>query len=245
MKDHAHFKGKSAFEHLKEARVKGLLATEEIHGTEIPGHMGALIDAAKDTAFVLLLLWTLFQELNLDIPLFSFIFLLGYLFWKTGRSAILGYTRLERLHKLIEQERYEIEHNREQEKEELIELYQAKGFSGKLLEEAVEVLMADDNRLLQVMLEEELGLNLESFEHPLKQAAGAFFGTLLSAALMGISFFLLPNLGHIIAALLLISIASGSFAKRLKNPILPSVVWNLSVATVSTLVAYFMLKIVL
>ncbi len=33
--------------------------------------------------------------------------------------------------------------------------------------------MADDNRLLRVMLEEELGLTLEAYEHPLKQAFGA------------------------------------------------------------------------
>ena len=57
-------------------------------------------------------------------------------------------------------------------------MYEQKGLSGDLLDQVIEVLMADDNRLLRVMLEEELGLTLESYEHPLKQAAGAGLGVL-------------------------------------------------------------------
>ena len=94
------------------------------------------------------------------------LFSIGWLFWKLGRSSLLGWARLERLHRLIQQEQWEIEHHRAQEKEELTAMYHQKGLTGKLLEQVIEVLMADDNRLLRVMLEEELGLTLETYEHP-------------------------------------------------------------------------------
>ena len=142
-----HFAGKKPLQHVIEARRKGKLAASEIHGAELPGHYVAGADSAKETSLLLILLWTLLEELS--VPSFQWIILLflsAYLVWKIGRSAILGWTRLERLHRLIEEERWEIEHHRPQEKEELKELYAAKGFSGKLLDEALEVLMADDNR---------------------------------------------------------------------------------------------------
>ena len=156
-----HFKGREVAEHLKEARKKGAFAASEIHGTELPGHLSAGTDSAKETALVLLLFWLLLQPFDLaPLPLLG-LFAVGWLIWKTGRSALLGWARLERLHRVIEEERYEIEHHRDQERQELKELYYAKGFEGKMLDDVIEVLMADDNRLLQVMLEEELGLSLE------------------------------------------------------------------------------------
>src|SRR3990167_5148375 len=166
---HQHFKKKNPLEHVIEARKKGRLASSETHGMELPGHVAAASDAAKETTLILLILWAL---LGIEDHWFMVTLIAGWLIWKVGRSAILGWARLERLHRVIEEERYEIEHHRPQEKEELRALYQAKGFSGKLLNEVVDVLMADDNRLLQVMLEEELGLHLESYEYSLKQSAG-------------------------------------------------------------------------
>lgn len=239
-----HFKGKEALEHVIEARLKGKAASEEIHGTELPGHYSAAADAAKETAFLLLILWALFTELQIpQVHEILIVFTLGLLVWKVGRSAILGWSRLERLHRLIEEERWEIEHHRAQEKEELKALYAVKGFSGKLLDEAVDVLMADDNRLLQVMLEEELGLKLESYEHPLKQAAGAFIGVAGAALVMSFGLFALPFLGEAIratsTAALIIALSAGTSAQLQKNRPLPAIVWNLAVAALAAGVAYF------
>ncbi len=100
-----HFEGKSVIEHLKAARAKGALAAAEIHGTEMPGHLSAAADAARDTAVVLILLWILFP----DQPLLFFLFATGLFLWKIGRSALLGWARLERLHRVIEEERWEIQ----------------------------------------------------------------------------------------------------------------------------------------
>jgi vacuolar iron transporter family protein len=242
-----HFKGKKALQHVIEARMRGLNATSEIHGTELPGHYSAAADAAKETAITLLILWTIFTEIRFpphQIHWFLFLFLFGYSVWKVGRSAILGYDRLERLHRLIEEERFEIQHHRGQEREELTALYAAKGFSGKLLDEVIDVLMADDNRLLQVMLEEELGLNLGTYEHPLKQALGALIGVLGAAVIMSFGLFFLPYWGVLLCVALIVALSAGTTAQLEKNKPLPSIIWNLAVAGLAAAVAYFSVQII-
>lgn len=238
----SHFKGKEAAEHVIEARLKGKIAASEIHGAELPGHVSAAADAAKETAIIVLILWTLFPG---NIHILMLLFLAGFAVWKVGRSALLAWSRLERMHRLIEEERYEIEHHRSQEKEELKALYAAKGFSGKLLDEVIEVLMADDNRLLQVMLEEELGLNLETHEHPLKQAFGALVGVVISGLVMSFGIFLLPFWGIAVCAAVVIAFSASVTAKLEKNQILPSAIWNLAVAALASGVAHFLKLIVL
>lgn len=238
-----HFDGKSVFEHLREARRRGALASQEVHGTELSGHFGAAADSCKDTSVVFLVLFALFTGLAIPLNLTILIlFAFGWLIWKTGRSALIGYARLERLHRLIEQERWEIEHHREQEKLELIEMYQAKGFSGKLLSDVIEVLMADDNRLLSVMLEEELGLTLEAFEHPLKQSLGAFLGSLVSIPLIAAHFFF-PEFGIPLLGLLAVIFASYFAAKLERNESMQAVIWNLAVSLLTSLGVYFLAKI--
>ena len=241
-----HFQGKEALAHLIEARLKGQTASSESHGAELPGHYSAAADAAKETSLILLLLWTLFYESQARVEQIHWTilcFLFGWLVWKVGRSAILGWSRLERLHRLIEEERWEIEHHGEKEKEELQALYAAKGFSGKLLDEVVDVLMADDNRLLQVMLQEELGLRLESHEHPLKGAAGAGIGVLGAALILSLGLFFLPWWGTLVCAALVIALSAGTSAQLEKNQPLPAIAWNLSIAALSSGVAYFAAQI--
>lgn len=235
-----HFKGKDALSHVIDARIKGKLASAEIHGTELPGHVSAAADATKESAFYILLLWILLGNVHIIL-----IFVAAMAAWKVGRSAILGWSRLERLHRVIEEERYEIQHHRTQEKEELKALYAAKGFSGKLLDEVVEVLMADDNRLLQVMLEEELGLNLETHEHPLKQAVGALIGVAGSALVLSFGLFVLPSWGAALCAAILISLSAATTAQLEKNRPLPAIVWNLAVAILAAGIAYFLSQVFL
>jgi vacuolar iron transporter family protein len=233
-----HFRGKSVVEHLKEARTRGAVATAEIHGTEMPGHLAAGADAGKETAIALLILWgALPHFMTLQKAwLFMLLFAAGWVIWKTARSALLGWARIERLHRLIEEERWEIEHHRQQEKEELTEMYFAKGLTGKLLEEVIEVLMADDNRLLRVMLEEELGLTLEAYEHPLKQAFGALCGALASASLCLFGFWAIPTCGLPILAALIILTGTMISARLERNRVWNSIIWNL--ATVGLIVGF-------
>ncbi len=241
----AHFKGKDALEHVIEAQAEGLISAAEIHGTEIPGYLAAACDAARESALLLPLLWLLLAFLKislLNILTVLSIFASGWLLWKLGRSAWLGWFRLERLHRVLEQERWEIEHHRQQERDELRVLYAAKGFDGKLLEDVLDVLMADDARLLKVMVEEELGLSLASHEHPLKQGLGAAVGVLISSMICLGLLWLWPGYGIFIGAFLMTATASYLLARLALNEVIPAIIWNLGLAVLVFGWVYFLLE---
>lgn len=241
----SHFKGVGVLEHLKQARKKGYLASSEPHGIEAMGHLMGGADAAREVAIASFLLTILFLNLpislNLSYSLIS-LFLSGLFFWKVGRSASLGWSRLERINKLIEDEKEEIETNRSEEKEELTEIYEAKGFSEPLLSKVIDVLMADDNKLLGIMLEEELGVSLESNEHPLKQALGTAIGFLLASCAIFASVLLFQLKGIFISAFFIIMIASAYMANIQKIRILHQTVWNLSITFLAGASTYFLCK---
>jgi vacuolar iron transporter family protein len=240
-----HFENKEAIAHVVEKRVEGIVSLSEAHGTEIPGHISAGADAMRETALLLGLIALMAQILHashMHTILILIAFSASWLAWKIGRSAWLGWARLERLHRLIEQEKYEIEHHRSQEREELKALYQAKGFEGRLLDEVVDTLMADQDRLLKVMLEEELGLTLQAHEHPLKQAFGAAIGVLV-VLLASLPFFLLwKTHGLWAASALLILLGAVISAHFEGNKRIPAIVWNLSLATLSFGILFFLIQ---
>jgi hypothetical protein len=240
-----HFKGKTAIRHVVEAQAKGIIAASEIHGTEIPGSISAATDSARTTAIILLLLNLLLihSHFTLRQTLLSFIiFILGWFIWSVGRSAWLGWSRLERLHRVLEEEHWEIEHNREQERDELKALYQAKGFEGQLLEDVMDVLMADGDRLLKIMIEEELGLSLEVHEHPLKQSLGAAIGIFLTALLSFACYWIWPTGGLYLAAFVTLFATSWISATFQGNHRIPAIIWNLGLAFLAVGMTYFLFK---
>lgn len=236
---YTHFKEKDAIGHVVEAQAKGVISAAEIHGIETPGYISAAADAARDVAVISLLFIPL-------MPSFSHlaVFLLGYIAWRAGRAAWLGWARLERLHRVLEQERWEIEHNRAQEKDELRELYRAKGFEGKLLEDVLGVLMADGDRLLRVMVEEELGLSLENVEHPLKQGLGAGIGALAASLLMLFGIYFGLFWGSVTIALVIIGIAASVLASFSQNKLIPAITWNIALGLLAFGLTYFTLQLV-
>jgi len=246
----SHFRGKEAIGHVVEAQAQGLVSSAEVHGTEPPGDFSAATDAARETAIFLLLLWTVLSQLPGGITLEQIFILLsglsfGWLFWKTGRSAWLGWFRLERLHRIVEQERYEIEHHRQQERDELRVLYQTKGFEGKLLEEVLDVLMADNDRLLKVMVEEELGLTLGAYQHPLKQGLGAAAGVILSTFILLMMTKIWQHAGMAIGSALIMTVSSGLTAYYSKNKIIPAILWNLGLTALAFSASYFSFQLYL
>lgn len=66
----------------------------------------------------------------------------------------------------IERERREMKEMPEKEKEEIRKIYRTKGFQGQELELVVQRITSDPAVWLRVMMEEELGLIVESFESP-------------------------------------------------------------------------------
>ncbi len=236
-----HFEGKSVPDHLKDARMKGAKAAAEIHGTEISGQKSAFADTIKDTSLTMTLLWILLSPLLPVKQTFIILalFFAGWILWKTARSEGFGRARLDRLHRVIEEERWEIEHHRDQEREELIELYQAKGFKGELLTKVIDVLMADDNRLLEIMLEEELGIPLEAYEHPLQQASGAFLGALVVFGIGCLSYLFFSSYG-LIASFFILFLFSGVFTAKIERVAqVPSFVRNVAIFGLSAGLVYF------
>ncbi len=242
----SHFKGKDAIEHVIEAQVQGIISAAEVHGLEPPGYLSAACDAARETAIVLSLIWIVFFDLKLPPMHFTGLLIViacGWLLWKAGRSAWLGWFRLERLHRILEQERFEIEHHRAQERDELRVLYAAKGFEGKLLEDVLDVLMADNDRLLKIMVEEELGLSLAAYEHPLKQGLGASAGVLMASLICLGLFFLFPHIGLILGTIITIAISSGISARLALNNVIAAVIWNLGIAALTLGTVHFLLQL--
>jgi vacuolar iron transporter family protein len=95
--------------------------------------------------------------------------------------ALGGYisarTNQEVLEQRIATERFEIEHEPEEEKAELRALYEQKGFSGDLLERIIEHLTANEERWHQALVQDELGIIEEHRIVPWQQGAeiGASF----------------------------------------------------------------------
>ncbi len=245
MAEPTHIKGKGPLEHIIEAQAQGIIASSESHGAETPGHFSAAADAARETALLLLVLWAILTHLGqggFNVTLILIITTIGWLVWKMGRSAWLQWIRLERLHRIIAEERWEIEHHRQQERDELKVLYEAKGFHGQLLEDVVDVLMSDGDRLLKVMLEEELGLSLQVYEHPLKQGLGAAAGVVLSGLICVLMVWLMPSYGIFIGAGLILGLAAAISAYLERNRIIPAVVWNIGIAGLAFSCVHFLLE---
>ncbi len=239
-KKHLHFEGKSSLEHLIDARQKGAAFDQEVHGSELTGYKAAFFHAAKESSMLLVIALS-FLTTGPYFPVEFFAIYILYTLWKVSYASLQGFAKLERLHQIIEQERWEITHHREQEKEELYELYRAKGFSGQLLEDSITTLMSDDNRLLEVMLQEEIGLKIGQYEHPIKASIGAFFGCLLPFTL----FFIYPALGAFSAFLMMSAslFSLGYIESKLeKTPWMTKTFWLTSIGVTLFFSSHFLLR---
>ena len=171
-----------AAEHLAEARHK---ARQILSGETHLGAMddwGRIIVSARDAVILIWLTWVALHGFG-DPPFagqmlvamaVSLALLVGI---STGRSTL---AQVQYYASEFERERDEIRDHFDHEREEVVALYQAKGLTGTLLEEVVDTLCSDDDRLLKLMMEEELGLSMHHVQHPF--VVGAVNGAAALAA---------------------------------------------------------------
>ncbi len=106
----------------------------------------------------------------------------------------------------LARENYEIEHMPEAETKEIFDIYHAKGFRGRLLDEIVHRITKDRKTWLNIMMKEELDLTQKSIS-PLK--SGILVGL---AALLGSIIPLAPFFFLSIKAAILLSVAISAVA---------------------------------
>jgi VIT1/CCC1 family predicted Fe2+/Mn2+ transporter len=121
----------------------------------------------------------------------------------------------------IKREEYEMQTIPEKEKEEIEEIYQAKGFEGEDLKKIVNKITSNKDVWLKTMLTEELGLNLEIVGNPLRGALVMFSSFLLGGILPIIPYFavkagLISSIAAIVVAIA-ISVTSSFIIGALKG----------------------------
>lgn len=250
-----HFGKDQPLNHSVKAFFGGFFDHHEQHGQEVSQPLFAALDTFRDVLLGMLLLMLTLASMIVYLkqePALQTIFILhlrtslifyglGWLIFRVGRSTWLAWSRLERLHRVLREEKYEIDHHRGQEREELKALYAAKGFEGEMLDDVVSVLMANEDRLLKVMMEEELGYRLESVDHPLRIGLYASIGGLFALGY----FFLLMSLAlttnitlFITLIALPICLSASLYAYLQKNRMISAFIWNLGIIALAASINY-------
>lgn len=93
----------------------------------------------------------------------------------------------------IKREEFEIENVPDKERQEIEDIYMAKGFRGEDLRRVVKKITSDKTVWLKTMLTEELGLNLEIVGSPLKGALVMFGAFLLGGILPILPYFVVKT----------------------------------------------------
>lgn len=162
--------------HLEQARrrARGLFAAEVAH--DRPYELVHAATAGRDSVVVVLMFWAVMVGIHATEHSWAALGAVAVAAAvHTGISnAQAVYAQLKYWESELKRERDEIRSQPEFEREELRVLYQAKGFHGELLETVVNTIFNDEERLLKVMLEEELGIFFEQRNHPL--LTGLFTG---------------------------------------------------------------------
>ncbi|HQT92345.1 MAG TPA: VIT1/CCC1 transporter family protein [Candidatus Kryptobacter bacterium] len=115
----------------------------------------------------------------------------------------------------MNREGYEVDNFPEVEKQEIREIYAAKGFKGEMLERIISHITSDKDRWVEIMMREELGLSIDQTISPLKSGI-ATGGAYAFGALMPIIpyLFMQPSNGLIASAVLTLSVLFGVGAAK-------------------------------
>jgi vacuolar iron transporter family protein len=106
-----------------------------------------------------------------------------------GGSYLSSKSEAQMEARMLEEERYEIRHQPEKERQELEDYYQKRGFTKEETRIIADRFMADEDLLLEEMMHRELGIHPSREEHPVKNA-----GVMWLAYMIGGSVPLVPYL---------------------------------------------------
>lgn len=178
--------------HLAEARRRGrgLLADEAAF--RVPEELQQAALAARDGIVMVAVLWSVLAGAGILEHAAQILVsaAAAYGLYTGIANALSISSQLRFWRNELRRERDEIRRHPELEREEVRALYAAKGFSGEMLDQIVDTLCADEDRLLKLMLEEELGIFFERQQHPV--IVGCVTG--LSSCVSGITLGLLATM---------------------------------------------------
>jgi vacuolar iron transporter family protein len=157
-------------------------------------------------------------------------------------AYISSKSQIEYFQKEIAREKREIEEDPEHEKQEIWDIYKARGFTDDEISILIKRITADKNLWLRFMLREELGLGDEAWENPIKVGL-TMGGSFLIGSVIPIVpyFFLQPGTALVTAtcASLVFLFSLGAFKTRItKSGWLKSGIEMLAIGTASALVGY-------
>ncbi|MBI2545746.1 VIT1/CCC1 transporter family protein [Candidatus Woesearchaeota archaeon] len=156
-------------------------------------------------------------------------------------------TQQDYIAKERKREEWEVEHVPDGEKREVREIFRQKGFAGKDLDRAVEIITSDKKVWIDTMMADELGL-IESAKSPWKTAMATYIGFILIGVIpllaYVLSFFLpifrsstfLIAIGMTLAALVTIGVIKRYVTKK---ELWKSVLETVAVGGVAAFIAYY------
>lgn len=154
--------------HLEAARRRGrgLMSVEASGARSYEVLHGA--NAAREGAMLVLALWAVLAGTGWTGPTAALLCAAAaaLALYSGVSNGLTVSAQLRHCERELRREREEIRTQPEWEREEMRAIYEAKGFSGEILERILDTLCSDDDRLLKVMLEEELGIFFEQWNHP-------------------------------------------------------------------------------
>ena len=145
------------------------------------------------------------------------------------------------------QEEWEIDNLEDQEKQEIREIYDKKGFKDELLEEVVRIITSRRKVWVDTMMKEELGL-IEDDKRPLDSSISTFVGFNLIGLIPLVPFMLFIALGidpssdaftlsiiFVVSAFFLVGVIKGKIVKKSK---IKSGFYTLIIGGIAAFVAY-------
>ena len=144
----------------------------------------------------------------------------------------------------IDREKQEIKKNPEYEKEEVRQIYAAKGFSKPEQNIAVKRISANKKRFLDFMIQEELGLGESNFESPVKAGITIGIADIIAALIPVTPYFFLSRLTALYTAIIgsmLLLFGVGVFKTRFTGRSwLKSGLETMIIGAIATLVSYYL-----